>query len=80
MAWLLTLTKLFMWLVSTIDFGLLMHLSVCKQTNDMQLTISQVNDLVYVKGHTIKRTLAADRITTTSLNNKNNLSGVTGHL
>ena len=67
-----------MWLVSSIDFGLLMPLSGCKQTNYMRLTISQVNDLVYVKGHTIKRTLA-DRITTTSLNNKNNLSGVTGH-
>jgi len=67
-----------MWHVSSIDFGLLMPLSGCKQTNYMRLTISQVNDLVYVKGHTIKKTLA-DRITITSLNSKNNLSGVTGH-
>ena len=68
-----------MWLVSSIDFGLPMPLSRCKQTNYMRLTISQVNDLVHVKGHTIKKKTLADRITLTSLNNKNNLSGVTGH-
>ena len=55
MAWLLTLTKSFMWLVSSIHFGLLMPLSRCKQTNHMRLTISQANDLVHVKGHTMKK-------------------------
>ena len=44
-----------MWLVSSIDFGLLMPLLRCKQTNYIRLTISQVNDLVHVKGHTIKK-------------------------